>query len=213
MIKELVHVWDNVTARFRGTGGMQVVSSPPKLCGPRIRGFVTTRLRDAQGRVIRESKGENIWTLYGREYLAHQISWHAYPGADRTTATPAGEDGVVGVPNPGVLYIGVGVGEGRLELASTSQLYTPTPYAEGLYLKRISLPAEYPSNGAVRYTTEFLKNEISLPDPVDITEFGLFLDSADPTEQYNPPVAYKVMEPQTKTLAVALEVEWEVRFE
>ena len=181
-----------------------------------IEGYVKAWLSDPAcdlGNVVPGSwrEGYNVITMSGREYIAQQMSWAAWTGA-RGTSTPYGPLGAAGIPNPRVLYIGVGDNAG-LEVVTTTQLGNAVPYiaAPNTYLKAVTVPPTFPSAGRVCYSVSFATTEISLGAPQNINEFGLFLDSSDPLITTNAPIAYKVIDTLSKTSAFILNVEWEVR--
>lgn len=183
---------------------------------PMIKGHVRIEVREG-GKLRRQSDGFNIWTLTGREFLAEKIALQAW--SPRTLF----RDDVVA-------YIGVGSGA-QAEVSEISSLVDPVPYKTGEFLAAIDAPATFPTSGtsttntSVRFQREFSQGEISLGYDVVVTELGLFTDG-DPNNDWGvestptdfataaprAPVAYKAVEPVTKTTAFTLKAIWDVRF-
>lgn len=188
-----------------------------------IQGFFTAVCRE-RGKIVpgTRRRGNNIWTLTGREYLARLMSYASY-GPDTSAR------------NDRIRYIGFGTGT-TPEVSSVARLVSPTKYTSSggdLFLAELAIPT-YPfqttgSYGtAVRYTREFSETELSVTSTVVLTEAGLYTDGS-PTSSPDPfdpgsrdltlaqagnqaPAAYKTFEPLKKTQNFVLQVAWEVRF-
>ena len=213
MIKDVVHIRDNVSVQLVGRGKVEPpTSDSPPGDAPKVTGYVRAWLKDEEGKEVSGTRreGGNVFTNYGREWLIHQMSWAAW-GGTLETSTPLGPGAVLGRPYSRILYIGVGDNAG-LEVPAVTQLGGSLPYViPELYRKQIVLPPVLPVLGVVRYSVEFLKDEISIPFQKDVDELGLYLDRATPGEIAHPPVAYKVIESIPKTTAFSMIIEWEIR--
>ena len=150
-----------------------------------------------RGKIVPGSrrKGKNVWTVYGRTFLATNIVPAALGGA---------------APPQYVFYIGLGIGA-QTEVSTVSQLASPVPISFGTYLKAVG-SVDFPNDPVTSAafivefgTTDFAGNP-------ELREAGLFLDDAVPTLGDNNPVAYKNFEPLVKTSQFRLEVRWEIRF-
>lgn len=184
---------------------------------PTIRGHFTLECREG-GKLRARREGYNIWTLTGREYLAELIALSAV-NPSRTTFR---EDRVA--------YIGMGTGA-QPQVSNVLSLVEPVPYKSGEFLAPLATPATFPVTGvsaartAVQFVREFSRGEISLGFNVVLTEAGLYTDG-DPdndndigsvptdfaTASSRAPLAYKTVEPVTKTVDSTLRAIWEVRF-
>lgn len=218
MMKDVVRVRD----RLELHGDSQhVISEPIEKDPVTVEGFFSFHARE-RGKIVPGShrSGKNVWTLTGREFLARLMSYSAY-GTNPVPDTPARNDRI--------RYIGFGTGS-TPEVAGVSRLVTPIAYTGSTFLAELAIPT-YPfqSSGsfgtAVRYTREFVENELSVVTTVILTEAGLFTDGA-PGSSFAPltrdvtlgsatnqaPAAYKAFEPFKKTQNFVIQVAWEIRF-
>lgn len=191
---------------------------------PSIEGHVTIQLFNKKGDMTKEVKGNNIWTLTGREYLSELIGVKAFGVTEATRDV---------FRNDRVAYIGIGIGS-QPEVSNIPSLVTPVSYdlgtqATGNFLAELDSPATLPAVSgntpvtAIQFTKTFGANDFG-GNTIVITEAGLFTDG-DPdnnfavgitttwvdTASYSP-VAYKTFEPITKTPDFTMKIVWEVRF-
>lgn len=215
-MKDKVAVLDHLTL---SGGGLQRVAVPVEEEGAKvqIRGFFSAVCREG-GKLVPGTlrQGENIWTLTGREYLAHLMSY--------TSHFPD-----VAARNDRIRYLGFGVGT-TPEVSSVSRLVSPIAYdltGGGLFLAPLAIPT-YPFGTAARYTREFSELELSTSGTVTLTEAGLFTDGSHASVPVpfttgsrvltlalatsQAPAAYKSFEPLKKTQNFVLQVAWEIRF-
>lgn len=184
---------------------------------PQIKGRVILETREG-GKLRERREGFNIWTLTGREYLAEVISLQSLNPSRQTFRQDR------------VGFIGMGTGA-QAEIANIQSLVEPVPYKSGEFLAHLAAPATFPVTGvdavrtAAQYIREFGQGEISLGFDVVLSEAGLYTDG-DPdnnndivsvptdfaTASGRAPVAYKTIEPITKTINFTLRAIWEVRF-
>lgn len=179
---------------------------------PLIQGHLSFEVRE-NGKLRQRMEGYNIWTLTGRELLIELMSLRSI-----NPRSVFREDRVA--------YIGVGTGA-QVEVPEITSLVTPVPYKTGEFLARLVAPPTFPSaisKTSVQFIREFGKSEISLGYDVVITEAGLFTEG-DPENNWDiestptdfassssrAPVAYKSIEPVTKTTDSTLRAVWEVR--
>jgi len=183
---------------------------------PEIRGHLHLELRE-RGKLVAVRDGYNIWTLTGREFLSEGMALRSINPTREVYRSDR------------VAFIGVGVGA-QPEVSNIKSLVDPVPYRSGQFLARLATPPTFPVTGvdaartAVQFTREFARSEISLGYTVAVSEFGLFTDG-DPDNNWDitttptsfdlasgrAPVAYKTVEPVSKTTAGALRAVWEVR--
>lgn len=219
MLYDIVKVLDSGVARLRDKAGSLLSQrdwgSDKTLV--HVEGWVETVMRE-RGKIVPGSRreGKNIWTNTGREYLALRMSLEG-----GTTPTPFRSDYVK--------YLGVGVGS-RVEDASVLSLADPVESLGGIFLVPFDVPPTFPltpTRTTVRYSRTFSETEITINPgvPVLISELGMFT-SGDPStpkaagprdtsfgaRMNQAPVAYKSLEPFSKTDAFSLEVSWEIRF-
>jgi hypothetical protein len=164
--------------------------------------------------------GHNVFTVTGRNLLARLLSWQTIGGTD------------IPYTNRRVRWMGVGIGS-QLEVSTVSSLAQAQLGDAINYLLPVQA-TEFPTTTSARFIREFGANEITISNtPVVVTEAGMFADvlpaSAggvddvavdpgnvdtvlDPSVGTNPPIAYKVFEPLTKTVDFTLEIRWDIRF-
>jgi hypothetical protein len=219
--KDSVNVGDMVKLLTRnGVSGSVIDRVVKEASGlkemPTVEGHFSMVARE-RGKVVHGThrKGQNIWTLTGREYLAQLMSYQTY-------GPP-----VAGERRDRMRYIGFGTGS-QPEVSSVSSLVTPITFnGSNSFLAQVSLPTYplSPSRTTVRYSRIFTEAELSVVGTVTLTEAGLFTDG-DPGTSFDPetrditlanalvqsPNAYKVFEPLSKTQNFVLEVSWEIRF-
>ena len=183
---------------------------------PAVQGHLRMEVRE-RGKLVTVREGFNIWTLSGREFLTELMSLEAL----NPSRTPFRNDRIAS--------IGVGTGA-QPEISNILSLVQPIAYKPGEFLAPLATPASFPVTGvdaartAVQFTREFGRNEISIgPTTVIITEAGLFTDG-DPNNDWavpaptdyataasRAPMAYKTIEPVSKTQEFTLRTIWEVR--
>lgn len=162
-------------------------------------------------------KGHNIITEFGREWLSQLTAWEVL--GDPADDSPWTQHRL--------RWIGVG-DDWYPEIKHVTALKAPVIVTGGNYIATLSAPAwvlgSSGSSSALKYTHAFGSGE--LPDAVDVTEAGLFVDRNDSGTYLDPtlpagdgshgahiPVAYKVVDPPlTKALAQTLTIRWELRF-
>lgn len=217
--KDTVNVGDVVKLLSRNGVSGSVIDNVVKGLDaemPSVQGHFTMVARE-RGKVVHGTHrtGRNIWTLTGREYLAQLMSYRSY-------GPP-----VVGERRDRMRYLGFGTGS-QPEVSSVTKVLSPIAFnASNDFLAQVSLPTYplSPSRTTVRYSRIFTETELSVVGTVTLTEAGLFTDG-DPGSDFapetrditlanalnQPPNAYKVFEPLSKTQDFVLEVSWEIRF-
>lgn len=169
-------------------------------------------------------EGHNVFTTTGKSWLAKLVSWYTISGTD------------VPYTQRRVRWMGVGTGE-QAEAQTVPFLETPALVTGTSYLAEIQ-SVEFPATGAVTFVKEFGAYEISYAElPVAVTEMALYADVSpaepgtanageedtafdpgtvdtvlSPTVGTNPPIAYKLFDPLTKTADFILEVNWTFQF-
>lgn len=178
----------------------------------------------SNGKLVTERVGHNVFTVNGKNWLSKLCGW-------KTLSTPGlGDD--TAYTSRRVRWMAVGSGA-NLEVVTVSSLNTPVAYdSSGNHLAPID-STEFPTSTSVKFIKEFGANEISISGIVSVSEAGLFVDvndvdnlggdedspfgtgeatTLDPTEQFNPPVAYHTFEALPKSTDFTLAIEWEFRF-
>lgn len=171
---------------------------------------VTAFLRE-DGLVVPGSvrKGHNIFTRFGAEWLAQLCAWSAL-GSGVVHDTPR--------DNRRVRWASVGTGM-QLEVVGITQMVAPAIVSGSDYLDAIDPAAEVSWPVPSSKKLEHVFGTSDLPDPVTITEAGLFVDYndggtlLDPTVATHPPIVYKVISPAlVKDSSKELVLRWELRF-
>lgn len=170
---------------------------------------VTAFLRE-NGRLIPGSvrEGHNVFTIHGAEWMAQLCAWSALGGA-AIHDTPMDERRV--------RWASVGTGM-QLENPGIEQMVSPVLVSGSNYLDAINPAASsWAVPTAMRIEHVFATTD--LPDPVTVTEAGLFVDFndggtfLDPTIDTHPPIVYKVISPAlVKDGTKELVLRWELRF-
>ena len=174
------------------------------------------------GKVVPGSyrEGHNVFTVTGRNLLSRLTAWSTVGSPD------------IPFTNRRPRWMGVGTGS-QLEVSTVEGLVTPQLATPVNYLVPIQT-VNFPDSTSVSFIREFGANEVTVTaTPVTLTEAGLFADvlpaSAGGTEDVavdpgnidttlnpavgtNPPIAYRVFEPLTKTVDFILQIRWELRF-
>jgi hypothetical protein len=183
--------------------------------GPQIGGFLKMELRE-RGKLVTRREGHNIWTLSGREFIVETITLAALTPSRAKNRDDA------------LRYFGFGIGI-TPEVAEVTRLVSPVEYQTSLFLAPAQVPVTFPSASlgtartSVQLRREYSENELSLPNPVVLTEFGCFTDGnpavnnevGRPTDLATAgsqaPVGYKPFDPFTKNSNRTLEVIYELR--
>lgn len=234
MLSDLVRIKDYVIFKLGRKLGEYLISheSDPLT----VVGHVTLRGIDDEGKTVPGTyrDGDNIITQTGREWMARLMSYsdygtHVYWPEGKSVGSydqPARADRI--------RYMGVGTGT-QNAVPGVTALARPVEYQVGMFLAEVNVPPTYGFTSStsvgtsVRYAYTFQKNEISLPDTVQISEIGLFTDGS-PLASYapgtrsrlfgvdgvtasaQPPMFYKAFEAFPKTKKFAVAAIWEVRF-
>ena len=167
-----------------------------------------------------ERVGHNILTNTGRNWISKLIGWSTIGGTDAPFT------------HRRIRWLSAGSGA-YVESQSVTQLQSALLYSGSNYLAPIT-SVGFPTASSIRFTRIFATTELSTnpPTSVVITEAGLFADvspwnaggtedaqepsmtyptTLNPTVATNPPVAYKSIEPITKTTDFLLEFRWDFR--
>lgn len=222
MLNSSIKVHDSGFARLRDRLGRLIAGRDwaDSKSVVEVQGWVDIVMRE-RGKIVPGSRrsGHNVWTITGKEYITMLMSLKG------TGNEAFREDRVA--------YIGAGIGM-QLEEPSVLALAEPTPYdANGLYfLTELDLNdftdsfPLVPLRTTIRYHRTYAEGEITPPtssEPVAVSEFGLFTNGNALTYVVGgrdltiegaldqAPVAYKVIEPISKTNSLRLEVSWEIR--
>lgn len=169
-------------------------------------------------------EGHNVFTTTGKSWLAKLVTWHTITSTD------------VPYTQRRVRWMGVGTGT-QAESQTVPFLAIPALVTGTSYLAEIQ-SVEFPTTGAVTFIKEFGAFEISYAElPVSVTEMALYADVSpaepgtanageedtayapgtvdtvlSPAVGTNPPIAYKLIDPLTKTSDFVLEVKWTFQF-
>jgi len=189
-----------------------------------IHANVSLLLRE-RGKLVTTREGHNVFTFTGRNLLSKLLAWETVAGVD------------IPYTNRRVRWMGVGIGT-QLEVTTVEGLNSPWKATDSDYLVGIQ-ETTFPTSTSVRFTTEFGTTLISRPDPVAVTEAGLFADVSpakltgtgirngtedrgyggddshtvlSPVSGISAPIAYKAFEPLTKTVDFTLTIRWDFRF-
>lgn len=168
---------------------------------------VWLRLLDAQGRAIEERRGHNVMTQEARGWLRDLVVWS-------TIATSGADD----VPRTKrrVRWIAVGTGS-QPTTPVVSAMVAPVLVSGADYLAALPIPTFATATG-VKYVHTFGPSQ--LPNPVTVSEAGLFVDYHNGTSAglasmvgTHPPAFYHVFgTPLTKNNTQSLVVEWHLRY-
>lgn len=186
-----------------------------------------------RGKVVGRREGHNIWLDLGREYLARLIAFKSF-GPDVAEETQRikyiglGIGGtrqlVQPVPDPVGSAYNLPGGNSQTDTDPTvtklerpvrvSGTEVPGGSAGDVWLGQVQAPATFPTPTSVRLSRVFSMLEISYGSfqSVPLSEVGLALSGADPTERENTLVAYDTFDTLSKTTAFDLEVRWTIRF-
>jgi len=198
---------------------------PPSIA---IEGFVDITAFDSSGVIVARRRGNNIWTLTGREYLALLMSYQSEDGG----GTP--------YRNDRIRYMGFGEGVFPEE-SKVARLHTPMEFRAQEFLAPIVIPPQfplYPARTIVRYELVIGEDDITFEGGEHesegfISEAGLFTDGSDYDRGSTPellmwapgsrdtgindadkqrPMAYKAFDPIPKKRTYAIYIMWEIRF-
>lgn len=187
-----------------------------------------------RGKIVARREGHNIWLDLGREYLSQLIAYKQFGpdlterddrirymgfgiGGSRQVAPGVANSSPISPP-----YVGTNL---QTDLdATVTYLERPvrvsgsdTAYP-GLigdaWIGQVQAPATHDTATSVTFKRLFTTAEISYVPflSVPLSEIALFTSAADPNTWRNNPVAYDTFDTISKTLAVAIEVDWTLRF-
>lgn len=187
-----------------------------------------------RGKIVARRDGHNIWLNLGREYLSQLIAYASFApdlterddrirymgfgiGGTRQLAPATANSSPISPP-----YVGTNL---QTDLdATVTYLERPVRISGGdtaypglagdAWVGQIQAPATHDTATSVTFKRLFTIDEISYAPflSVPLSEIGLFTSAADPNVWRNNPVAYDTFDTLSKTLAVAIEVDWTLRF-
>lgn len=154
-------------------------------------------------------RGHNVLTQYGAEWLAQLCAWSAF-GSGAVHDTP--------MDSRRVRWASVGTGV-QLEHVGITQMVAPALVSGSDYLDAIDPATEVSWPVPTSKKLEHVFGTADLPNPVTVTEAGLFVDFndggtlLDPTVATNTPIVYKIISPAlVKDNTKELVLRWELRF-
>lgn len=192
---------------------------------------LTTRER---GKIVDRREGHNIWLDLGREYLAQLIALASFNpdvpvrddrikymglgiGGTRQLALAVANSSPISPPYTGTNTqtdedATLTVIERPVRVSGSSSAYPGLAGDE--WVSEVSAPANLSVPTEVTFTRVFTEAEVSYGPfaSVPLSEVGLLTSAADPENYQNSLVAYDTFDTLSKTVAIALEVVWTIRF-
>ena len=187
-----------------------------------------------RGKIVAKREGHNIWLDLGGEFLAQLIAYSSF-GPD----TPYRNDRIkyVGYGIGGTRQLALAVANAAPLVTGYpgTNVHTDTdptltkmerpvrisggssvpPYVPGdVWLGQVQAPPTFPTAKSVIFKRLLDFAEVSYAPyvTVPLSEIMLFTSAANPNVYNNTGVAYDTFDTISKTNAIAIETEWEIRF-
>lgn len=187
-----------------------------------------------RGKIVARRQGHNIWLDLGGEFLAQLIAYSAF-GPDTTYRNDRVKYVGYGIGGTRQLALAVANAAPLVTHYPGTNVYTDTdptltkmerpvrisggsstpPYPPGdNWLGQIQAPPTFPTAKSVLFkrVLDFAEVSYAPYTTVPLSEVMLFTAAANPQVYNNTGIAYDTFDTISKTNAIAIETEWEIRF-
>lgn len=187
-----------------------------------------------RGKIVARREGHNIWVNLGSEFLAQLIAYSDMSpltpyrddrtrymglgiGGNRQLALPTANGAPYVTAYPGTnAQVDTDPDVVRLErpvrIGGTTS--APPYNVSDEWLAQVQAPPTFPTARSVKFQRLFTETQVSYGTftTVPLSEVGLFTNAAAVNVFNNTLIAYDTFETLTKTDAIALQVDWTIRF-